>query len=218
MTELTPNEIADYPLRTAVRGYRVEQVDDLLDRVADRIEALQQETAELRERLQAAEERAAEASATEATLKRTLVTAQRAAEDTVAEARTEAARIRSDAQEQADDLLGQARAEADELRTSATEELARAQEAVHAMRQDADRDVASLREAADRFRATMRDHLDAHRDLLERAPAADDLPAPAASEPTGTEEAGQSPSQDSALFGANSPAADAWEASGDFPG
>lgn len=218
MTELTPNEIADYPLRTAVRGYRVEQVDELLDRVADRIETLQTENATLRERLQAAEGLAEEASATEATLKRTLVTAQRAAEETVAEARTEAARLRADAQEAVDELLGQARAEADDLRARAADELERAQARASAMRDQVDREVAGLREAADRFRVALRDHLDAHAVLLEQVPSAADLPdvpggsqgAPPAGDPD------HDSMQGSPLFAANSNPAAAQEAGDDF--
>lgn len=196
MSELTPNEIADYPLRTGVRGYRVEQVDELLDRVADRIETLERALADARQRLQAAERRAEESSATEATLKRTLVTAQRAAEDTVAEARTEAASIRSDAQEQADELLGSARTEAEELRTRAAEELREsqdrstdllrdAQEHAARTREDAERDVVLLRDAAERFRNQMREHLDAHLSLLDRAPAVDELDEVAIDLPSG---------------------------------
>lgn len=231
MSELTPNEIADYPLRTSVRGYRVEQVDELLDRVADRIESLQRELAEAREHVVAAERRADESSATESTLKRTLVTAQRAAEDTVAEAKAEAAAIRSDAEEQADRMLGAARAEAEDLRARAAELLRQAQQRGTDIRKEAEDDVARLREVAERFRTKLRQHLDTHAALLDRAPTPDEVgPAthdPAWSGPRGMpspdpddgpgrpgEETGSG--EGSALFASNGPVAGPGDADGDF--
>lgn len=220
MSALTPEEIADYPLRTAVRGYKVEQVDELLDRVADRIEALEQEAGELREQLVAAERRADESSATEATLKRTLVTAQRAAEDTVAEARTEAASIRADAQAQADELLGTARAEAEDLRTRAAEALRDAEVQADELRAQAGRDVAHLREAAERFRTGMREHLDAQAALLEQAPdpaPLDDLAAAGGQDDT-PRDSDASPGEGAELFSSNGPGAGLGDAGGDFSG
>ena len=217
MSDLTPNEIADYPLRTGVRGYRVEQVDELLDRVADRIEALERELASTRQRLEDAEGRAQEASATEATLKRTLVTAQRAAEETVAEARTEAATLRSEAEEQADQLLSSARAEADELRAQAADRLRDADEQAERVRRDAEDDVRRLRQVAEQFRSRLREHLDAHAALLDGAPSAHELdtvvPAPEAPGAV-SREPDSGPMQGSALFGANLPD----ESTGDFSG
>lgn len=170
MSELTPHEIADYPLKTGVRGYRVDQVDELLDRVADRIEALEAEVARLQDDLRQAQARADESSATESTLKRTLVTAQRAAEETVAEARAEAATILSDAQQEADELLGSSRSESERLRADAAEEHAAARADATRTREDAHREVVDLRRAADDFRTRLRAHLDAHARLLDQAP------------------------------------------------
>lgn len=227
MSELTPNEIADYPLRTGVRGYRVEQVDELLDRVADRIETLERELAETQERVQVAERRAEESEATEGTLKRTLVTAQRAAEETVAEARSEAATVRAEAQEQADAMLGDARSEGEDLRVRAAEELQAAEAEAAGIREDAVREVARLRDAAERFRAQMREHLDAHTALLARAPQAQQLPevAPTRSdEPGGEEDEGDgggsggdavAPEEGSALFASNTHPTESGDSGGD---
>lgn len=170
MSELTPNEIADYPLRTGVRGYRVEQVDELLDRVADRIEVLERQLAESHEAVRAADRRAEESTATESTLKRTLVTAQRAAEETVAQAREEAESILSQAREEADQLLGDARAEAAEVRDAAASEAESTQAETARARRDAEDSLLRLRGLAERFRTQLREHLDEHATLLDRVP------------------------------------------------
>lgn len=174
MSELTPNEIADFPLRTAVRGYKVEQVDDLLDRVADRIEVLERELEASREAVRAAERRAEESTATETTLKRTLVTAQRAAEETVAQARTEAETIVSEAQQEADRLVAEARAQAEEVRVAATAEAETVRSETLRARRDAEDSLTRLHGLADRFRVQLHEHLDEHASLLDRIPA----PAP----------------------------------------
>lgn len=193
MSELTPNEIADFPLRTAVRGYKVEQVDDLLDRVADRIEVLQRELEASREAVRAAERRAEESTATETTLKRTLVTAQRAAEETVAQARTEAETIRSEAQQEADRLVAEARAQADEVRAAATAEADTVRSETLRARRDAEDSLTRLHGLAERFRVQLREHLDEHASLLDR------IPAPAPQEfgrlPAGTGRADVEPSE-----------------------
>lgn len=176
MSELTPNEIADYPLRTAVRGYKVEQVDDLLDRVADRIEVLERELETSREAVRAAERRADESTATETTLKRTLVTAQRAAEETVAQARAEAETIMSEAQEEAGRLVAQARSEAEEVRAAATSEAETVRSETIRARRDAEDSLTRLHGLAERFRTQLREHLDEHASLL------DGMPAPSAEE------------------------------------
>jgi DivIVA domain-containing protein len=51
--ELTPESLVDYPLKHGVRGYRVEQVDDLLDRAADRLEELERRLREQSDELAA---------------------------------------------------------------------------------------------------------------------------------------------------------------------
>ncbi|MDP8929223.1 MAG: DivIVA domain-containing protein, partial [Actinomycetota bacterium] len=160
----TPDDIVNYPLKQAVRGYSVRQVDDLLDRVADEFERVHHELAETRQRLAQAEARAEALSEAESTLKRTLVTAQRAAEQTVAEARERAATVVEQAQEEAERkhraAVSSAREELDELRRSQRELAARI-EALSAF----DRDYRStLREFVER-------HLRSLDELEQRVPA-----------------------------------------------
>lgn len=95
---LTPEDLVDYPLKLAVRGYSVAQVDQLLDQAADSLERLHQRVADLEQQLESCQERLTAAAETEETLKRTLVTAQRAAEQALDEARERARTIVDDAE------------------------------------------------------------------------------------------------------------------------
>ncbi len=170
MPDLTPEAIADYPLRTGVRGYRVDEVDELLDRVADQLERLQARLQEQHEELERARARAAEATETEDTLRRTLVTAQRTAEETVAEAEQEAERIRREAREEAEQQRASLDEELRSLRETAVAEAEEAAAAADRARRDADLRITQLRGVAERFRTQMQDHLDAHRALLAEVP------------------------------------------------
>jgi DivIVA domain-containing protein len=121
---LTPEEIVGYDLKQSVRGYSVTQVDDLLDQLADQVEAADATIEELTQRLRRADERVRDASETEAALKRTLITAQQAAERTVAEAQHEADRLLADAERDAEQLRQAAAEEHERLRAETRERLA----------------------------------------------------------------------------------------------
>ena len=125
-----------------------------------------------------------EAGATEDTLSRTLLTAQRAAEQTVAEAEQEAERLRGEARGQADELLREARREADEVRDAATREGDEARRRTDIARRDAELRLTQLKGAAERFRSQLQDHLDAHQALLDQVPGGDEpgVPEPEAVE------------------------------------
>lgn len=167
---LTPENIVDYPLKHAVRGYKVEQVDELLDQVADRIETLQRELESTREALAAAQGRLDDATETETTLKRTLVTAQRAAEDTVAEANARAAAVVAAAEEESETLLADARRQADEVRNATMQEIREAQATAAERQAEVDARLRHLREVAESFERSIRDHATRHLRLLEEAP------------------------------------------------
>ena len=159
--DLTPEEIVSYDLKQSVRGYSVAQVDELLDRLADQVEAGQQERERLLARLREAEARLEATQETESTLKRTLITAQQAAERSLQEAkdeaeamldraRQEAAEIEQDARQAAERVLADARA-------SATREA-----------EEARRRRAALQERVDELVERERRHRAHLRELLER--------------------------------------------------
>ena len=138
---LTPIEVENTQFRVAFRGYAIDEVDAFLDRV-------QSELARLLSEQQPASKAAPAAPADpgtegqEAAL-RTLLLAQRTADEAVAEARAEADQLRTSAREEAAATLASARQEAETTRAAAQAE--------------AETTLASAREEAERVLSASRD-------------------------------------------------------------
>ncbi len=102
--DLTAQEIQDKQFHDAWRGYRQEEVDDFLDQISEALDRTLRENAALKERNHELGQAVATARDTEEMLKKTLVTAQRAAEEAIASAQAKAAVIVADATEEASRL------------------------------------------------------------------------------------------------------------------
>jgi cell division initiation protein len=164
---LSADDIVNYALKQAVRGYSVPQVDELLDQVADTVERLGSELDDVRHRLRQSEDRLAAASETESTLKRTLVTAQRAAEQSLDEAREQAAELVEEARREAATLLEQARLDAEEVRVEALK-AARAEEAeIRRRRQALEGHIEALRIFEREYRSRLREQLEEQLRILD---------------------------------------------------
>ena len=158
---LTPTDVANKQFRIAFRGYSLDEVDAFLDEVETELTRLLRDNAALQERAgapaaaAAAQPVAAAAPAAplagmegqEAAL-RTLLLAQRTADEAIAEARGEAEQIVAAARAEADATLSKARAEAESTvaaaRTEADRTLSSAQEKAARV----DQDVAARIQAA----------------------------------------------------------------------
>jgi DivIVA domain-containing protein len=103
MIDLTPLEVRKKKgdFRRALRGYEPEQVDDFLDIVADRLEQLVRENAELHERAKRLEHGVAEYRDRERALTDALVTAQEMREEIKSQTTREAELLRRSSQEEA---------------------------------------------------------------------------------------------------------------------
>lgn len=179
---LTPDDIVNHDFKQRLRGYDVEAVDAFLDRVADQIEANDRELADLRSRLREAESRLAEALETESTLKRTLVTAQDAAQRALDDAREQADELRATAERRVTEQLEEARAEAQRLVADG-----------HREREQLLASLEELRSVEEHHRVGLRDHLEGiltALDELERVPEPEqadgemDAAVPASDAPT----------------------------------
>jgi DivIVA domain-containing protein len=161
--EVTPKVFRDVQFREKLRGgYHPEDVDEFLEQAALGVEVLQDRLRQATERAQRAEQAAAEASAADEVLRRTLVVAQRTADQVVREAREEAARTLADARAQAETILAegvergrlsyeQSVAEGRSTLESAQTDLVQAQQEVDALRAWIDEHrahlISSLRDA-----------------------------------------------------------------------
>ena len=115
---LTPEDVRTKEFRNSFRGYNEPEVDAFLDEVEGELTRLLRENSELRERAAspAAQAPAAAVAApmgeTEEMLRRTLLIAQRTADETVAQAKAEADRIVSEAQAHTQQLVSSAQQQA----------------------------------------------------------------------------------------------------------
>lgn len=192
---LRPEDLVSYQLKKAVRGYSTEQVDELLDQIADQIERSDRELDELRERVRDTEARLAEALENESAIRRTVAATEGVAERALQEAReqadelreaceaevraqleaaeAEAARIVDEAREQADRRLADAERSADGVEDRAMRIIeaaeAEAQSELRAAREQRgaiEIRLDALRALADRNRAVYEQHLLAQLDQL----------------------------------------------------
>lgn len=108
---ITPLDIQQKKFHIAFRGYDRTEVNDFLDQVRDEMEKLVREVTELTEFRRTYDERMREYRDREETLKNTLVTTQRLAEDLKLNARKEAEVIVKDAQLRAQQAIAKAQEE-----------------------------------------------------------------------------------------------------------
>lgn len=125
--KLTPLDIHHKEFRRAIRGYNEEDVDVFLDEVAEEFERLFKENIEFKEQLEKTKEKIQQYEGIEDTLQKTLLTAQKSAEEVKAKAGKEAELIIKDAELKARETLQGVIKERERLQISFNE-LKRAEE------------------------------------------------------------------------------------------
>jgi cell division initiation protein len=163
---LSPEDIQGKRFHDAFRGYNHEEVDVFLDEVAAAFETVFKSVQAARARVEELEAELDEVKGTEGMLKRTLLAAQRAADEAIAEAKAEAAELVSIAEDQAAAAVASAKRQAEDIiaaanaRQTGIEEAESRLQALHA-----------------EHRATLRAHLQDQLRALDNLPA---LPGPEA--------------------------------------
>ncbi len=199
--DVTPHQLRTIELREAWRGYRQDDVDELLDQVAGTIERLQAQVKRLTERLAKVEDEAGLGREADEMLRRTLLLAQRTADAAVSEAQERARRVLSESEVQAHSIVSGAEEEA---RRVAIAERRRLEGEVRDLGRRRDAllaDVESLETAAGDHRRRLREFLEAEISRIDSrpmptAPAHPDLHGePADASPTA--EGGDEASEDS---------------------
>jgi len=182
--DVTAQLLHDVEFREAKRGgYNTHDVDEFLERLAVGLERQEQAVDEARQRIEAAEARAAEAerraatadqvavetAASQETLKRTLVLAQKTADAAIREAEEQAAELLAYAHAEAERLIAEARDASEQARASAEDEARAAQEQARARVLG---EMVDLENARERLREDVRileRHLDEQRDRVRAA-------------------------------------------------
>jgi cell division initiation protein len=113
--KLTPLDIRHKEFKRGMRGYADTEVDEFLDEIADEFERLFKENIDLNERLEMLEEKLGHYKNLEDTLQKTLVSAQRSAEELKINATKEAQIILQDAELKARTAANEAYAESQKL-------------------------------------------------------------------------------------------------------
>lgn len=108
---ITPLEIQQMVFKVRMRGYDREDVDHFLEDLAQTVESLNRENADLRDKLGAVERQLSEVKKAEATLANTLVSAQAVGEDLKQSAQRDAELIVKEAELKASEIVREARAE-----------------------------------------------------------------------------------------------------------
>src|SRR4051794_6222051 len=169
---LTPEDVQSRRFKTSFRGYDEEEVDSFLDEVEVELVRLHGESDALRQRLDAA--RAAPppqpvTSEAEEMLRRTLLLAQRTADETVAAAQAEAEKLVSEASARATSTLQQAEQQA----ATSIADLERRRQAL-------EQHIEGLRAFEREYRTRLKAYLEAQlRDLDGRTQGAPGAAAPA---------------------------------------
>jgi cell division initiation protein len=144
--KLTPLDIHHKEFRRSLRGYDDKEVDDFLDTVADEFERLFKENIDLSERMDVADQKVRTYQEMENTLHKTLLAAQRSAEEIVASAREEATALLRDAELKAKEVIHDALTQKQKM----TGELVRVKQAEEDFRgrfkQLLEQNLASIRE------------------------------------------------------------------------
>ena len=180
--DITPRELRDVEIRESFRGYHRDDVNELLERAAATLDAANERMQQMNERLATVQSETGHTRETEDILHRTLLLAQRAADEAVGEATAKARQMLDDAEIQSRRLV--ADAEADARRRGETERRRLEEEVLDlAGRRDA---LLADVEALTRFEADYRDRmvraLEADLSALRSRPPASPGPRPETSE------------------------------------
>ncbi|HJU51407.1 MAG TPA: DivIVA domain-containing protein [Acidimicrobiia bacterium] len=95
---LTPIDVEQKAFTQALRGYQMDEVDDFLDEVVATLRSYEQRLREAQDKIRALESDTSSRGGDESEISRAIITAQRSADRLLAEARTEAETIRSQAE------------------------------------------------------------------------------------------------------------------------
>jgi len=113
---LTPIDIQNHSLKTAVRGYSKKETDDFLEEILKGYEELYKENRELKDKIASLSEGIQYYKQMETTLQKALVLAEKTSSETQEAAKSKADALTNEAQAKADAILKEARSEAEALR------------------------------------------------------------------------------------------------------
>src|SRR5438552_16290791 len=110
--DVTPHDLRNAELREAFRGYRPEEVEELLERAAVTLERMHERNRQLQEKIAGLEAEGSTAKEMESVLRQTLLLAQRTADETVTAAHDKARHLVEEAEDRSNSLTSDAEEQA----------------------------------------------------------------------------------------------------------
>src|SRR5919202_4179120 len=110
--DVTPHDLRNAELREAFRGYRPDEVEELLERAAITLERMHERNRQLQEKIAGLEAEGSTAKEMESVLRQTLLLAQRTADETVTAAHEKARQLVEEAEDRALTLTSEAEEQA----------------------------------------------------------------------------------------------------------
>ena len=110
--DVTPHDLRNAELREAFRGYRPDEVEELLERAAITLERMHERNRQLQEKVAGLEAEGSTAKEMESVLRQTLLLAQRTSDETVTAAHEKARQLIEEAEDRAMTLTSEAEEQA----------------------------------------------------------------------------------------------------------
>ena len=164
--DVTPRELRDTDIREGFRGYHRDDVDELLERAASTVEGLTERVRQLTERLQSSEGSAGKSREAEETLQRTLVLAQKTADEAIADAQERARRMREESETKARNLVNEAEGTARRVAENERSRLESEVQDLSARRDALNADVEALERYEREYRTRLRQAIETELDSL----------------------------------------------------
>ena len=173
--DVTPHDLRNAELREAFRGYRPDEVEELLERAAVTLERMHERSRLLQERIGQVEQEASNGREMESVLRQTLLLAQRTADETITSAHEKARQLVEEAEDAA---LAMTTAAEEQARTQGEAQREKYEAIVSELSSRRDMltvDIDALERVQADYRGRLRAVLERELDELERRAQ---LPAP----------------------------------------
>lgn len=164
--DVTPRELRDTDIREGFRGYHRDDVDELLERAASTVEGLTERVRQLTERLQSVEGSAGKSRETEEMLQRTLVLAQKTADEAISEAQERARALLEESETKARNLVSEAEGTARRVAENERSRLESEVQDLSARRDALNADVEALEKYEREYRTRLRKAIESELDSL----------------------------------------------------
>jgi cell division initiation protein len=168
--DVTPHDLRNAELREAFRGYRPDEVEELLERAAITLERMHERNRQLQERVAQVEQEASSGREMESVLRQTLLLAQRTADETVTTAHERSRQLLEEAEDRALTLTTEAEEQARALGEAQRQKYEAIVAELSARREMLTIDIDALERVQADYRGRLRAVLEKELEDLERRP------------------------------------------------